>query len=64
MHGKRSGVNTTNVGRSRMWTNRKMKFVAFTFNDDAKCLCVVTQGTHKLVVMVHINFEGHALIKI
>jgi hypothetical protein len=40
-----------------------MKFAMFTHNDDVKCFHVVVQGTHKLVVMGHINFEDHALIK-
>jgi hypothetical protein len=40
-----------------------MKFVTFIHNDDVKCFHVVVQGTHKLVVMGHINFEDHALIK-
>jgi hypothetical protein len=40
-----------------------MKFVAFIHNDDVECFHVVVQGTHKLVVMGHINFEDHALIK-
>ncbi len=46
-----------------MWSNWKMKFVTFIHDDDAKCFHVVIQGTHKLVVMGHINFEDHALIK-
>jgi hypothetical protein len=46
-----------------MWSNWKMKFVTFIHNDDAMCFHVVVQGTHKLVVMGHINFEDHALIK-
>ncbi len=36
-HGKRSGISTINVGRLRMWINRKMKFEAFIHNDDTKC---------------------------
>jgi hypothetical protein len=40
-----------------------MKFAMFIHNDDAKCFHVDVQGTHKLVVMGHINFEDHALIK-
>jgi hypothetical protein len=47
-----------------MWINRMMKFVIFIHNDDVKCFHVVVQGTHKFVVMGHINFEDHALIKI
>jgi hypothetical protein len=46
-----------------MQSNRKMKFVTFTHTDDVKCFHVVIQGTHKLVVMGHINFGDHALIK-
>ncbi len=38
--------------------------VTFIHNDDAKCFHVAVQGTHKLVVMGHINFKDHALIKI
>jgi len=33
-----------------MWTNRKMEFEAFIFNDVVECLHVVVQRTHKLVV--------------
>jgi hypothetical protein len=40
-----------------------MKSMKFTHNDDAKCFHMVVQGTHKLVVMGHINFKDHALIK-
>ncbi len=43
-----------------MW---EMKFVTLIHNDDVKCFHMVVQGTHKLVVMGHINFEDHALIK-
>jgi hypothetical protein len=46
-----------------MWSNQKMKFTMFIHNDDVMCFHVVIQGTHKLVVMGHINFEDHALIK-
>jgi hypothetical protein len=46
-----------------MWSNQKMKSMKFTHNDDAKCFHMVVQGTHKLVVMGHINFKDHALIK-
>jgi hypothetical protein len=46
-----------------MWSNQKMKFAAFIHNDDVKCFHVAIQETHKLVVMGHINFEDHALIK-
>jgi len=46
-----------------MWNNQKMKFAMFINNDDVKCFYVVVQGTHKLVVMGHINFEDDALIK-
>ncbi len=46
-----------------MWNNRKMKSMTFIRNDDAKCFHVAVQGTHKLVMMGHINFEDHALIK-
>jgi hypothetical protein len=40
-----------------------MKFVTFIHNDDVKCFHVAVQRTNKLVVMGHINFEDHALIK-
>jgi hypothetical protein len=40
-----------------------MKFATFIHNDDVKCFHTVVQGTHKLVMMGHINFEDHALIK-
>jgi hypothetical protein len=46
-----------------MGNNWMMKFATFIHNDDVKCFHVVVQGTHKLVVMGHINFEDHALIK-
>jgi hypothetical protein len=45
-----------------MWNNRKMKFATF-IHDDVRCFHVVVQGTHKLVVMDHINFQDHVLIK-
>jgi len=38
-----------------MWSNRKMKFMTFTHNDDANYFHMAIQGTHKLVVMGHIN---------
>jgi hypothetical protein len=40
-----------------------MKFGVFIHNDDAKCFHVAIQRTHKLVVMGHVNFNDHALIK-
>jgi hypothetical protein len=46
-----------------MWNNQKMKFVTFIHNDDVQCFQTIVQGTHKLVVMGHINFEDHMLIK-
>ncbi len=46
-----------------MWSNQKMKSTTFIHNDDVKCFHVVVQGIHKLVVMGHINFKDHALIK-
>jgi hypothetical protein len=46
-----------------MWSNQKMKFVVFIHNDDMKCFHVAIQRTHKLVLMGHINFKGHVLIK-
>jgi hypothetical protein len=47
-----------------MRNNWKMKFVVFIHNDDVKCFHMDVQGTHKIVVMGHINFEDHVLIKI
>jgi predicted RNA-binding protein with PUA domain len=46
-----------------MWSNQKMKSTTFIRSDDVKCFHVVVKGTHKLVVMGHINFEDHVLIK-
>ncbi len=46
-----------------MWNNQKMKSVMFSHNDDAKCFHATVQGTHKLVMMGHINFEDQVLIK-
>jgi hypothetical protein len=46
-----------------MWINRKMESQALFFNDEAKCLHMAVQGTHKLVEMGHINYKDHALIK-
>jgi hypothetical protein len=46
-----------------MWSNHKMKFVASIHNDDMKCFHVAIQDTHKLVIMGHINFGNHVLIK-
>jgi hypothetical protein len=40
-----------------------MKSTTFIHNDDVRCLHVVVQGTHQLVVTGHINFKDHALIK-
>jgi hypothetical protein len=57
------GVSIIHLGRLGMWNNQKMKFAMFIHNDDAKCFHVNVQGTHKLVVMGHINFEDHVLIE-
>jgi hypothetical protein len=46
-----------------MWTNRKMEPKALIFNDEAKCLNTVVQRTHKFIMMGHINYKDHALIK-
>ncbi len=46
-----------------MWSNWNIKSATFIHNDDTKCFHVVVQGTHKLIVMGHINFEDHVLIK-
>jgi len=40
-----------------------MKSVTFIHNDDVKCFHMAIQGTHKLVVMGHINFKDHVSIK-
>jgi len=40
-----------------------MKFAAFIHIDDMKCFHMAIQGTHELVVMGHISFTDHALIK-
>jgi hypothetical protein len=40
-----------------------MKYVAFIHNDDMMCFHVVIKGTYKLVLMGHINFKDHVLIK-
>jgi hypothetical protein len=40
-----------------------MKFEAFIHNDDAKCFHMVVQRTHKFVVMGHIYYKDHVLIK-
>jgi hypothetical protein len=40
-----------------------MKYVMFIHNGDVKCFHVAVHMTHKLVMMGHINFEDHALIK-
>ncbi len=61
VHGKRSGINLNNVRRLQMWSNQKMKYATFIHN--ARCFRVVVQRTHKLVMMGHINFEDHVLIK-
>jgi hypothetical protein len=42
-----------------MWSNWKMKFVAFIHNDDVKCFAWLYKETHKLVAMGCINFELH-----
>jgi hypothetical protein len=63
VYGKRGGINTTNVGKLGMWCNKKMKFVTFIHNDDAKCFHMVVQGTHKFVMIGCITFKDHALIK-
>jgi hypothetical protein len=40
-----------------------MKSIALIHNDDVKCLPVIIQETHILVVMGRINFKDHALNK-
>jgi hypothetical protein len=48
-----------------MWNNQKMKFVASIHNDEVKCFHIVAvQKIHKLIMMGHINFEDHMLIRI
>ncbi len=63
VHGERNGISINNVGKLWMWNSRKMKYVTFIHNDDVKCFHVVIQGTYKLIMMGHINFKDHALIK-
>jgi len=63
IYNERNGINTNNVGRLWMWSNWKMKSATFIHNDDVKCFHVAIKRTHKLVVMGHINFKNHALIK-
>ncbi len=63
VHGEQSGINIDNVGKLWMWNDRKMKYVIFIHNDDVKCFHMVIQGTYKLIMMGHINFRDHALIK-
>ncbi len=46
-----------------MWSNWKMKFAAFIHNDDMDCFHMVIQKIDKLILMGHINFEDHVLIK-
>jgi len=46
-----------------MWNNKKMKYVTFIHNDDAKCFHVAIQGTQTLM-MGSVNFKDHVLIKI
>jgi hypothetical protein len=63
VHGEQGGVNVTNVGRTWMWSNQKMRCTALIHNDDARGFHMAVRGTHKLVTRGHINFEDHALIK-
>jgi hypothetical protein len=46
-----------------MQNSWKMKYEAFIHNDDVTCFHVVVQGTQKVVVMGHHNFEDEVLIK-
>ncbi len=61
VQGDQGGVSTINVGILGMWNNWKMKSTTFIHNDDLKCFHVVVQGSHKLVLMGHINFEDRVL---
>ncbi len=63
IHGEQGGNNTIKKRRLAMWSNRKMKSIALIHNDDVKCLPVIIQETHILVVMGRINFKDHALNK-
>ncbi len=63
VHGKQDGISTTNEGRLAMWNNWEMKYASFIHNDDVKCFPMNVQGTYKLVVMGHINYKDHVLIK-
>jgi hypothetical protein len=40
-----------------------MELMVLILNDEVKCLHVAIQRTHKLVMMGHINYKDHALIK-
>jgi hypothetical protein len=40
-----------------------MEFEALIFNDERKCLHMVVQGTHKFIVISHINYKDRSLIK-
>jgi hypothetical protein len=40
-----------------------MEFEVLIFNDEMKCLHMVVQGTHKFIMMGHINCKVHVLIK-
>jgi hypothetical protein len=40
-----------------------MKSAMFIHNDDVKHFQVAVKGRHKVVVMGHINFKDHVLIK-
>jgi hypothetical protein len=40
-----------------------MESKVFIIDENVKCLHVIIQGTHKMVMTSRINFEDHALIK-
>jgi len=40
-----------------------MKSMTSFHNDEVKCFHMAIQKTHKFVMMGHINFEDHTLIK-
>ncbi len=63
VQGEQGGVSIINEGRLAMWSNQEMKSLAFIHNDDVKCFHMDVQGSHKLIVTGHINFDDHVLIK-
>ncbi len=63
VHGEQGAISIFIKGRLVVWSNWKMKFAAFIHNDDMDCFHMVIQKIDKLILMGHINFEDHVLIK-